>query len=142
VVLRAGQRELLDLAALRQGEHGRAAAAVARVQRVEPVSVEVVQHVAGPVLGRESHLGDLGHRHLLGGEQDHLCSSPGDHRTAGATHDPQQPVALVVADRSKLDPAGHRLPPGRPLVDKENETQQSSLPAISLEQGEACLQRH
>jgi hypothetical protein len=60
VILRAGQRELLDLAALRQGEPGRAAAAVARVQRVEPVSVEVVQHVADPVLGREGHLGDLG----------------------------------------------------------------------------------
>ena len=49
VVLRAGQRDLLDRLALREGERRRPATRVLRIQRIEPVVVEVVQHLADPV---------------------------------------------------------------------------------------------
>jgi hypothetical protein len=49
MVLGTRQGELLDRSALGQGEGRRAATAVARIERVEPVQVEVVQHVADPV---------------------------------------------------------------------------------------------
>jgi hypothetical protein len=80
VVGRAGQRQLLDLAALGQGEDGWAAAAVARVQRIKAVGVEVVDDVADPVGAGEGHLGDLGYGHPLGAQQDHLRPPPRDHR--------------------------------------------------------------
>jgi hypothetical protein len=57
VVLGAAQGDLLDLAPLAEGEGGRPAAGIARVQRVEPVQIKVVQHVADPVLAGECHLG-------------------------------------------------------------------------------------
>jgi hypothetical protein len=49
MILRLGQGEPLDRSALGQGERRWAAAAVARVQGVEPVEIEVVEHVADPV---------------------------------------------------------------------------------------------
>ena len=45
----------------------RAAAAVARIERVEPVRVEVVDHIADMVLAGERHLRDAGDVHVLGG---------------------------------------------------------------------------
>jgi len=63
---RLGLRDLLDLAALRQRELRRMATAVLRVQRAEPVGVEVPDHVPHPVLAGERHLGDRGGVHALG----------------------------------------------------------------------------
>jgi hypothetical protein len=57
-----------------------------------------MDHIAHMVFAGESHLGDLGHRHALGGEQYHLRSPPGHHRPPAAAHDPQQPTALVIID--------------------------------------------
>jgi hypothetical protein len=54
----AGQGKGFDPPTLRERERRRAATAVARVQRVEPVGVEVVQHVADPVAAGEGDLGD------------------------------------------------------------------------------------
>jgi hypothetical protein len=50
VVLRAAERQPLDLLALGEGERRRPTASVTRVQRVEPVGVEVVDDIADPVL--------------------------------------------------------------------------------------------
>jgi hypothetical protein len=49
MVDRARQRDLLDLAPLGQGEGGRPPTGIAWVQGVEPVEVEVVQHLTDPV---------------------------------------------------------------------------------------------
>jgi hypothetical protein len=53
--------DLLDLPPLPQGELGRVTASVLRVQRIEPVGVEVADHVPDPVLAGERDLGDRGH---------------------------------------------------------------------------------
>jgi hypothetical protein len=98
MVDRPGQRGLLDLAPLDEGEGGRAAAGIARIQRVEPIEVEVVQHIADPVGAGEGHLGDHRDVHGLGAEQDHLRPPPGHHRPGAAPHDTQQPVALLIGD--------------------------------------------
>jgi hypothetical protein len=63
-----GQGDLLDLAPLGQGEGRRTATAVARIQGVEPVQVEVVQHLADPVGAGEGDLSDLADVHALGAE--------------------------------------------------------------------------
>jgi hypothetical protein len=83
-----GYGELGDRSALGQGEGRRTATAVARVQGVEPVQVEVVQHVTDPVGAGEGDLGDLADVHALGAEQDHLGAPPGDHRPGAPPHDP------------------------------------------------------
>jgi hypothetical protein len=66
VIGRAAERDLFDLAALLGVELRWSPARVLRVERVEPVSVEVVDHLAGAVLGGEPESGDLGDVHLLG----------------------------------------------------------------------------
>jgi hypothetical protein len=43
------------------------------VEGVEPIQVEVVQHVADPVGAGEGHLGDHRDVHRLGAEQHHLA---------------------------------------------------------------------
>jgi len=96
MIHRPRQRDLLDLASLRQGEGGWAPTGIARVERVEPIQVEVVQHITNPILGGEGHPGDLGHLHGLGAEQHHLRPPPGHHRPGAAPHDTQQSVALIV----------------------------------------------
>jgi hypothetical protein len=101
------QRDLLDRSPLGQREGGRPATGVLRVQRLEAVVVEVVQHRPDPVLGREGHLGDLGHVHALGRQQHHLRSPPGHHRPRTSAHDTQQPLAFLVADLPNTDPVGH-----------------------------------
>src|SRR5664280_1404673 len=50
--------DLGDLGALVGAEGRRAAAPVARAERVKPVGVEVVDHVADPVRAGAGHLGD------------------------------------------------------------------------------------
>ena len=105
---RTRQGDLLDLAPLGWG--GRPAAGIAWVQGVEPVQVEVVQHVADPVVAGEGHLGDGRHVHALRRQQHHLRPSPGDHRPGAAPHDPRQPVALLVGDVPHPDPLGHPPP--------------------------------
>jgi hypothetical protein len=107
MVLGTRQGELLDRSALGQGERRRAATAVARVQRVEPVGVEVVQHVADPVGAGEGDLGDRRHGHALGAQQDHLGSPPGHHRPGRAPQDPQQPLPFLVGDLPNPHPLGH-----------------------------------
>jgi hypothetical protein len=76
---RLGLRDLLDLAPLGQGEGPGPASLVLRIQGVEAVGVEVVDHIPDPVRAGERHFGDLRHRHALGGQQDHLGTSPGHH---------------------------------------------------------------
>jgi hypothetical protein len=76
VVLRAGQGDLLDLLALGQRERRRAPSGIARVQRLEAVGVEVVDHVSHPVWARESHRGDLLDVHALSRQQHHLGPTP------------------------------------------------------------------
>jgi hypothetical protein len=66
VILRTRQRQPFDLASLRQSERGRPATVIARIQRVEAVEVEVVDHVTDPVGTGEGHLGDPRCRHALG----------------------------------------------------------------------------
>jgi hypothetical protein len=62
---RAGFGDLLDLPPLRQAEPRRAAALVSRVQRGEPVGVEVTDHIADPVLAGERNPGDRQHDHVV-----------------------------------------------------------------------------
>jgi hypothetical protein len=57
---------LLDLPPLAEGELRRPPALVLGVQGAEPIGVEVMDHVADPVLAGERDLGDPGHVHALG----------------------------------------------------------------------------
>jgi transposase len=67
-----------------------------------------------PVGAGEGDLSDLGDGHALGAEQDHLGSSPGDHRPGPAAQDAQQPITFLVGDVAHPDPFGHHT--SRPLV--------------------------
>jgi hypothetical protein len=60
-----GLGNLLDLPPLAQRELRRPPAPVPGIQRAEPVSVEVVDHIADPVLAGKRHLRDRGHVHAL-----------------------------------------------------------------------------
>jgi hypothetical protein len=62
-----GLGDLLDLPPLRKGELRRMAALVLRVERAEPVGVEVPDHIPDPVLAGKGHLGDRGGVHPLRG---------------------------------------------------------------------------
>jgi hypothetical protein len=79
---RPGLGDLLDLPPLPEGELRRTAAPVLRVQRAEPVSVEVADHIPHLVLTGERHPRDRGRRHALRGQQHHLRPLPGHHRPA------------------------------------------------------------
>lgn len=98
VVGRRRDGDLLDLTALGQAEGLRPASRVPRVQAVESVLIEVVDHIPHPVRAGERYLGDLQHRHALRREQDHLRPPPGHHRTGSPADNPQQPPALAVID--------------------------------------------
>ncbi len=91
VLGRAGLGELLDLPPLAQRELRRVAALVLRVQRLEPVGIEVADHV-----------------HALRGQQHHLRAPPGHHRTAVPAHDPHQLAALIIIDLPHPHTLGHR----------------------------------
>ncbi|KOV58111.1 hypothetical protein ADK64_37005 [Streptomyces sp. MMG1121] len=57
----------LILPAFREGQSSRPAAFVLRVERLEAVGAEVVDHVPDPVRAGERHLGDLPHGLALRG---------------------------------------------------------------------------
>jgi hypothetical protein len=71
VVVRPAERERLDLRAQGEGDPRRAATPVAGIQRVEPVGVEVVEHVADPILAGEGHP----HRANVAGNGTHTLST-------------------------------------------------------------------
>ena len=114
VVGRARQRDPLHLLALGQRERRRAPTPIARVQRVKAIRVEVVDDVANAISAGEGDLGNPRGIHALSRQQHHLGSPPRHHRAAAPTHDPQQPVALVVADRPHPHPARHDRSSRRP----------------------------
>jgi hypothetical protein len=89
MVTGVGLRDLLNLAALREGELRRPSALVLRIQRAEPIGVEVTDDVADPVFAGERHARDRGHVHALRGQQHHLRPPPGHHRPRPPPHDPQ-----------------------------------------------------
>lgn len=60
-------------------EGPRPTAGVLRVERIEAVGVEVVDHIPDPVAAGERHLGDLRHRHAQRRQQHHLGPPPGHH---------------------------------------------------------------
>jgi len=66
MISRPRQRHLADLATLGQRERRRPATAIAGIQRIEPIGIEVVDHRSDPVLRRKRHPGDPGHVHPLG----------------------------------------------------------------------------
>jgi hypothetical protein len=65
VIGRTTQCDLFDLAALIGVELRWSAACVFRIERVEPVGVEVVDHLPSPILRREPESRYLRHIHLL-----------------------------------------------------------------------------
>ena len=109
--------DLLDLPPLRQRELGCPPAPVPRVQRGEPVSVEVADHIADPVLAGERHPRDRRCVHALRGQQHHLRPPPGNHRPAAPAHDTDQTPALIIIDLTHPQTFGHRpsLKDQRPL---------------------------
>ena len=64
-VLRIAEREALDLLAFGQRERLRPPSLVARIERVEAVAVEVVDHLADRVRSGEHDLADTRRRHAL-----------------------------------------------------------------------------
>jgi hypothetical protein len=107
--------------ALWQGEVTRAAAPVARIERVEPVPVEVMDHVTHRVRVCESDLSDPRRRHPLRRQQDDLRSPPAHDRAAAPADHRKQPVALLVTDLPQLHPAAI-LPPVREQVGNTTST--------------------
>jgi hypothetical protein len=103
-----GLGDLLDLPPLAEGELRRAAALVLGVQGAEPIGVEVMDHIADPVLAGERHLRDPGHVHPLRRQQHHLRPPPGHHRPTAPAHDPHQPPALIIIDLTHPHTLGHR----------------------------------
>ena len=101
------QRDPLDLLALGQRERVRPPTPVARIERVEPVPVEVVDHLAHRVRVGEHDLADLRRRHRLRREQHDLRPPPRHDRARTATNDPQQPVPLVASDLTQHHPGRH-----------------------------------
>ena len=98
VIGRTRQSDLLDRWRCGRVKVGGPATGVLRVQRVEAVLVEVVDHLPHPVRAGESQLGDPGHVHTLHRQQHHLRPPPRHHRPRRTAHDPQQPVPLIVRD--------------------------------------------
>jgi hypothetical protein len=108
VLGRPGLGDLLDLPPLRQREFRRVPTAVLRVQRAEPVGVEVADHIAYPVLAGKRHLRDRQHVHALRRQQHHLRPPPGHHRPAAPADDPHQPPSLVIIDLAHPHTFSHR----------------------------------
>jgi hypothetical protein len=90
-----------------------------------------VDDIPDPIGAGEGDLGDLGDRHTLGAQQDHLGSPQVDHPPTPPAQDTQQAVAFSLVKLAHLHPFGHH----------------ASSFAISTnrsltEQGERCLTRH
>lgn len=101
------ERDPLDRLPLRQREGARPATPVAWIERVEPVTVEVVDYLAHRVRIAEDDLGDPRRRHPLRRQQHDLRPPPGNDRAAAATDHPQQSIALLVADLPQLHARRH-----------------------------------
>lgn len=82
-------------------------ARVLRSERVEPVRVEVVDHLANPVLGGEPDLCDRGDAHTLRGSEHDLRSSPPHHRPQTPAHDPEPSPAFVRGQIAYVDTFSH-----------------------------------
>ncbi len=101
-------------------------AAVLRVQRPEPVGVQVADHIPYPVLAGERDLRDRGHIPALSGQQHHLRPPSGHHRPAAPADDPHQPMALVIVDLTHTQTFTHRpsladqYPRGKPQPGERN----------------------
>src|SRR6266516_2093707 len=108
IIDRPGLGDLLDLAPLRKGELRRPPALKARVERIEPVGVEVADHIAEPFLAGEGHPRDRRHVHALGRQQHHLRSPPGHHRPTAPADDAQQAPPLVIVDLTHPQATSHR----------------------------------
>jgi hypothetical protein len=139
VVLRAGKCHLLDGLALGKGELRRTATGVLRGQGVEPVGVEVVDHLTHPILGSEGDLGDGGDVHGLGGPQHDLGSSPSDDRPRSSSHDPEELVALGAGDLTDTHTFGHG-PSLRDPDDQMVDATPGTLPVAALVK-DGCRER-
>ena len=138
-IRRDAQRDPLDLLALRKREPPRPTSLVARVQRVEPVPVEVMDHIPHRVGISEHHPSDPRRRHPLRSQQHNLGSPPGHNRAAAPTNHPEQPVALLVADLTQLHARRHCPLP----VDNRSETAlRRHRRGPSIETGKRCRLLH
>jgi hypothetical protein len=137
VLGRSGLRDLGDLAALGQGEPSGSTTSVARVERVETVGVEVVDHIADPVFAGEGHLGDSRRRHGLGREQHHLGPAPGHHRAGAPADDPQQSLPLVVTEL----PYSHTINHSATLIDAHRDAKHLAR-RVAARRGKPSLLRH
>ena len=102
----------------------RTTAPIARVERVKPITIEVVGHLPHGVRVAEHHLADRRRGHRLRGQQHDLRPPPGHDRSRRAQHDPQKPLtpSSLVLSRSCTLAANSRL---RPLAEGyENQIQQ------------------
>jgi hypothetical protein len=133
------ERDPLDRLSLRQREGARPATPVARIEGVEAVTVEVVDHLAHPVGVAENDLGDPRWRHPLRREQHDLRPPPRHDRATASADDPQQPVALFVRDLAKLHARRHcRLP-----SDNRSEAAlRGDRPGTSNRTGKRCRSDH
>lgn len=139
-VLWVAQRDPLDLLTLWQRERLRPATPIARIQRIEPVRVEVVDHVPDRVRVGEHDLADLRRGHALRGEQHDLRPAPRHDRPGRAPHDPQQPVALLAGDLPQQHPGGHN--PSRSNSDLDHNTSPPAPPALATQPGKRCQGTH
>lgn len=95
---RDAEHDLRDLLALRRLERRGLAAALARVEGLAPAPVEVMDHVPDGVRVGEHDLCHLWPRQPLRRQKHHLSTPPRDDRAAAATHQPEQPGRLLIAD--------------------------------------------
>lgn len=107
VLGRLGLSDLLDLHPLGQGELRLPTPLVLGIQRVKPVGVEVVDHIANPVFAGEGQLRDLLDGHALRRPQHHLGAPPGHHRPSASPDDPKQLGALIIIDLAYANPLSH-----------------------------------
>ena len=131
VLLRTGQCHLLDGLSFGKGELRRASAGVLRGQGVEPVGIEVVDHLSDPILGGEGDLGDGRDVHGLGGPQHDLGSSPSDYRPRTSSHDAEELVALGAGQVTDTHTFGHH-PSLRDLDDQMVDAPPSTLAVTAL----------
>ena len=112
IVVWAAQATCLTARTLGEGEARRPTAGIARIQRVEPVQVEAVPHVADRSWGEVQSPREAA-RPYLSRQQHTSAPPPGDPRAGAASDDAQQPVALL-AITSRTPTRSATRPPRRP----------------------------
>ena len=139
VINRPPQSDPADLAALSGAKTRRTAPGVLRIQRAEPVIVEVVQHLTHPILRRERQHRDLSHVHALRRPQHDLRPPPRHHRPRRTTHNPQQPIALITTDLPDTNTLSHTHTTPQPTPQHADAPPQT-LPdtALACRRGELC----